>query len=61
MTETRADHECSACSGTGCSFESTHGGRPGPCASPCLVCLGTGLISDQMPVTDALADAETPS
>lgn len=55
----RVDHECSACGGTGCRFESTHGGRLRPCEAPCPVCLGTGRISDRMPVADALADAET--
>jgi len=54
--QARADHECSACGGTGkkpawCGIE--------PAVPQCRVCLGSGRISDRMPAADAMADAET--
>lgn len=58
-------HECSACDGTGCElccFDHDHCGntsRFADCCRICPVCLGSGVISDAMPVSDALADAET--
>jgi hypothetical protein len=56
-----ADHECSACGGTG-NFYFGQDAKlpyvPGD-AIDCPVCLGAGRISDRMPVADAIADAET--
>lgn len=45
-------HKCDACGGTG-------GGTYDARNPPCPVCLGSGTISDRMPVADAVADAET--
>ena len=48
-------HPCDACGGTG-----DQKWNPGYWAPKlCQVCLGVGWLSDSMPVSDALADAET--
>jgi len=55
--QARADHECSACGGHGKAHDPAYV-RVYDCAA-CPVCLGSGRISDRMPVADAMADAET--
>ena len=55
-------HKCAACGGSGRKFlppkeGSTH--QPNGRHIKCPTCLGSGRISDRMPVADAMADAET--
>jgi hypothetical protein len=60
-------HECSACDGTGERINYVPSGINGGKLlgadyidlRQCPVCRGSGRISDRMPVTDAIADAET--
>lgn len=54
---TNKTHECAACCGDG-KVPYTHH-RGWACVKPCPVCLGAGRISDVMPVSDSIADAET--
>lgn len=55
-------HRCDACGGAGysghcgCWYSAWEGSD---CAHLCPVCDGEGSFSDQMPASDALADAET--
>lgn len=53
MARSEQDHTCDACDGIGMVFDELH------FHPDCPVCLGSGTISDRMPVADALADAET--
>ena len=59
-------HACDACGGFGYYCGEKCGGRGNvwdithSCVRvPCNVCLGAGSFPDQMPVADAVADAET--
>lgn len=56
MSETSKTHTCDACGGTGCPDSIEHSAS---CVEPCEVCNGAGRISDVMPVSDSIADAET--
>ena len=65
----KAEHKCDACGGSGkigCEDHATyhkHGStyyhRFACDVLKCPVCLGSGRISDRMPVSDAVADADT--
>jgi len=52
-------HECGACGGSGMKPQKADPVWPFKDSKPCLVCLGSGRISDVMPVKDAMADALT--
>ena len=58
-----ASHACDACGGSGLGNDhAVSDGRCCPLGSECIDCLscfGAGRISDVMPASDALADAET--
>lgn len=51
-------HRCDSCGGSG--YQSVYSESwPVDAVGPCWVCRGSGCISDVMPASDALADAET--
>jgi hypothetical protein len=52
-----ASHPCDACGGSGV-VDARGAGRSGPVITSCPVCQGSGRISDRVPVSDSLADAD---
>lgn len=59
--DTSKSHPCAACDGYGQEIlvAGSFDGVVPDVSVTCLVCLGAGRISDSMPASDAVADAET--